>query len=136
VAGRKPVGPALAERVSGSEQALARLKVVLETITGDKTMEEACQALGLHKTRLFELRLEALQAAAVALEPAPLGRPPQVAGPEAARVAQLEQRIDELEVELEAARLRVELAQTLPALSKEALGAKKKSRRLRRRRNR
>jgi hypothetical protein len=47
VAGRKPVGPALVERVSGSEQAQKRAAVLLETITGDKTMDEACRALGI-----------------------------------------------------------------------------------------
>lgn len=136
MAGRKPVGPALAERVSASEQARARLRVLLETITGDKTMDEACQTLGIQKTRLFTLRNEALQAAARALEPAPLGRPPQVAGPEAARIAQLEQQLEQLEVELAAARVRGELAQALPALGKEAVERKKNQRRLRRKRNR
>jgi transposase-like protein len=131
VAGRKPVGPALAERVAASDEVRARLRVLLETITGEKTMEEACQALGIQKTQLFKLRSRVLEAGAAALEPQPIGRPPHTAGPEAARIAELEKQIEEMHMELEAARLRVELAQALPGLSKEALEAKKKSRRLR-----
>jgi transposase-like protein len=114
------VGAALAERVSGSAVAQERLKVLLETITGGKSMDQACQALGIRKSQLFKLRQRALQAAAAALEPQPLGRPSQPAGPEAERIAELEQRRDELEVELQAARVRVELAQVMSARPGEA----------------
>jgi hypothetical protein len=105
------VGAALAERVSASRQAQGRLKVLLETITGDKTMDQACRALGIQKSRLFKLRGRALAAAVAALEPQPMGRPSSAADAEAARIAALEERVRELEVELAAARVRVELAQ-------------------------
>jgi hypothetical protein len=133
VAGRKPVGPALAQRVSGSELARARLEVLLETITGSKSMDEACQALGIQKTRLFKLRTRVLEAAAAALEPLPMGRPPQAVSPEAARIAELETQINELTVELEASRLRVELAQGLRAASDERSSRRKKKKRRERR---
>ena len=94
------MGPALADRVAASEQARTRLKVLLETITGDKTMDEACRALGIQKTQLFKLRARVLEAAAAALEPGPVGRPPQTVDPQAARIAELETRIKQLEVEL------------------------------------
>jgi hypothetical protein len=126
VAGRKPVGPALAERVSGSQPARQRLKVLLETITGEKSMDAACRALGIHKTQLFKLRTRVLEAAAAALEPAPMGRPPHTAGPEAARIAELEAQVRDLKVELEASRLRVELAQALPTLADETSPRRKK----------
>jgi hypothetical protein len=132
VAGRKPVGPALAERVSASEQARTRLKVLLETITGDKSMDAACQALSIQKTRLFKLRTRVLEAAAAALEPQPTGRPPQAVDPQAARITELEAQIKQLELKLEAARLRVELAQALPGLSGERLPRRKKKTRRRR----
>jgi hypothetical protein len=117
VAGRKPVGPALADRVAASEQARTRLKVLLETITGAKTMEEACRALSIEKTQLFKLRTRTLEAAAASLEPQPIGRPPQAASAEGARIVELEAEIGRLKVELEAARVRVELAQALRAKS-------------------
>jgi hypothetical protein len=130
VAGRKPVGPALAERVwSASEPARTRLKVLLETITGDKTMEQACRALSIQKTQLFKLRTRVLEAAAAALEPQPIGRPPQAVSPEAARITELEEEINQLTVELEASRVRVELAQALPAAGGEPAPRRKKKRR-------
>ena len=126
MAGRKPVGPALVERVSGSAAAQRRAEVLLETITGAKTMEGACQALGIEKTQLFKLRTRMLQAAVAAMEPLPTGRPPQVVDPSAARIAQLEARVKELELELEASRLRVELAEALPGRSDKKSPRKKK----------
>jgi hypothetical protein len=132
VAGRKPVGPALADRVAASEQARARLKVLLETITADKSMDGACRALSIEKSQLFKLRARMLEAAAAALEPGPVGRPPQTVDPQAARIAELEQQIKQLQVELEASRLRVELAQALPALTDENSPRRKKKARRRR----
>jgi hypothetical protein len=116
----------LAQRVSGSEQARARLEVLLETIAGSKTMDEACQALGIQKTRLFNLRIRVLEAAAAVLEPQPTGRPPKAARPETARIAELEAQVNELKVELEASRLRVELAQALGSASDEPSPRRKK----------
>lgn len=137
MAGRKPVGPALADRVSGSEQARQRLKVLLETITGEKSMDGACQALSIQKTQLFKLRTRMLEAAAAALEPGPVGRPPQTVDPQAARIAELAAHIEQLEVELEASRLRIELAQALPKRTDEpSSGRKKNQRRQRRARDR
>jgi hypothetical protein len=128
VAGRKPVGPALVERVSGSEQAQRRAEVLLETITGAKTMEAACRALGIEKTQLFKLRARMLEAAVAALEPGPIGRPPQPVDPQAAQIAELEARIQQLELELKASRLRAELASALPARADERSPRGKKKR--------
>ena len=138
MAGRKPVGPALADRVEASEEARTRLKVLLETITGEKSMEAACQALGIRKTHLFTLRTRVLKAAAAALEPGPVGRPPQAArpeaaGPQAARIAELEAQVQQLHVELEASRVRLELAEAMPGRTDEnSPGRKKKAPRRRR----
>jgi hypothetical protein len=116
----------LADRVTASEQARTRMKVLLETITGDKTMDQACQALSIHKTRLFKLRTRMLEAAAASLEPQPIGRPPEPIHAEAARIAELEAEINKLQVELEASRVRVELAQALPAVRDEHSSRRKK----------
>jgi hypothetical protein len=104
------------------------LKVLLETISGEKSMQAACQALGIQKTQLFKLRTRALKAAAAALEPGVVGRPPQTSSAQAARIAELEEENRQLTVELEASRLRVELAQALPALAKETSPGRKKKR--------
>lgn len=129
MAGRKPVGPELVERVSGSGQAQQRATVLLETITGAKTMDEACRALGIEKTQMFKLRTRMLEAAVASLEPQPIGRPPQVVRPEAARIAELEAEINRLKVELEGARVRVELAQALRATGDERKKKKPQQRR-------
>ena len=133
MAGRKPVGPALAERVSGSQQSRQRLEVLLETITGAKTMDEACRALGIEKSQLFKLRARMLEAAAASLEPGPVGRPPQPVDPQAARIAELEAQIKQLSLELAASRLREELAQALPKLVDETSPRRKKKERRQRR---
>ena len=126
MAGRKPVGPALVERVSGSPQAQQRAEVLLETITGAKSMDGACQALSIEKTQLFKLRTRMLEAAVASLEPQPTGRPPKAVSPEAARIAELEAQVNELTVELEGARVRVELAQALGAADDERSSRRKK----------
>ena len=45
--GRPPEGPGLVEKQEGSEPAKERLRVILETITGSKTVREACGELGM-----------------------------------------------------------------------------------------
>jgi hypothetical protein len=124
--GRKPVGAELVQRVPGSSMAKQRMKVVIETMTGAKTMQQACTALAVEKSRLFQLRERALQAAVAALEPQTVGRPPQTTPQDAARVAALEQQVEHLTMELEATRLRLEVAQVLPHLGHGARAAGKK----------
>jgi hypothetical protein len=111
--GRKPVGPDLVDRVEGSPEARQEMKVLLETITGAKTMEEACAALGVKKSHMFVLRERALAAAVAALEPRPLGRPPRTAQEDPSRTAELEEEVKRLNRELKATQLRLEVAQTL-----------------------
>ena len=89
MAGRKPVGPALVHRVSGSQEACHRAEVLLETIAGVQTMDGACQALSIQKTQLFKLRTRMLKAAVASLEPGLIGRPPQTVAPQTARIAEL-----------------------------------------------
>ena len=44
---RKPKGPALVQHLEGSERAKQRLEVILETIAGELTIEQACECLGI-----------------------------------------------------------------------------------------
>jgi len=75
---RKPKGPALVERLDGSERAKERLETILETISGRLTIEQACRRLGIKATRFHALRDEALKASLERLEPKSAGRPPHV----------------------------------------------------------
>ena len=113
--GRPPKGTAHVDGLDGPEDLKRRLKVVLETIVGSVSVEEACTALGVSESRLHEMRHEALLGALQGLLPKPSGRP---AKPPAAtaREVELQARIDELEVDLQAALVRTELALAMPHL--------------------
>jgi hypothetical protein len=123
--GRKPRGPRLAEHVEASERAKRRLAVILETVAGQKTVAQACAELGIEESAFHAIRSEALQAAAASLEPGRVGRPPKI---EDAKVSDLERKLVEARIELEAARLREEIAVFMPHLLKRSK-AKKKPRR-------
>ncbi len=112
--GRRPVGPELAEQLTGSAEARLRMRVILETLAGTMRVTEACAELGICSQRFEVLRAEAVAGGIAALEPKPMGRPPRVAPDVAPELAQLEVRIKELEAELQVARVRAELAGRLP----------------------
>lgn len=114
--GRHAIGPEYAERLTGSELACHRMRVVLETIAGTKRVTEACAELGICQQRFETIRQEAIQAGVAALEPRPAGRPRKEVAADAEAV-RLRQRVDELEAELQAAQVQVELAATLPRLA-------------------
>ena len=125
--GRKPTGPQLVEQLDGSEHAKRRLKVILETVTGQRTIPDACEALGIGESMFHKLRSAVLQAALGRLEPRSLGRPPRQVFPTAPQMADLQSEIQDLRIELRAAQVRQELAEKLPRLSKTADSPGKKT---------
>lgn len=131
--GRKPTGPQLVERLEGSCHAKTRLKVILETLSGKRTIPDACEELGIQDSMFHRMRSEVLQTALGRLEPRPLGRPPQRASVEDRRVVELEGENRRLEIELKAADVRRELAENLPRLGRKAGQPLKKKRRSHRR---
>jgi len=114
--GRKPKGPQLVEGLDGSLRAKTRLKTILETMAGQCTIEEACQELGIKEAMFHKLRAEVLQTALSSLEPRPAGRPRQPISDENTQITSLAQENEELQLELQAAQIRLELAQTMPYL--------------------
>ena len=122
--GRLPAGPEAVRELSGSDEARQRLEVILEVIAGRCRVQEACARLGLGATRFEELRTCALEGALAALEPRPAGRPVQPVNPLAARVAELEEHVRQLEHELVLSRAREELA---PLQAGTTAGAPKKT---------
>ena len=133
MAGRKPLGPQLVHHLDGSEHAKDRMEVILETIAGKLTIREACDRLGIEEAMFFRLRMQALQAAIRRLEPRPSGRPPRVTTPEGERIADLEQDLQDKELELQAAAVRLEIAQAMPQLIEDEAGKKTNQRKQRRR---
>jgi len=118
--GRRPMGPELVDRLTGSELARERVKVVLQTMTGELRVQEACELLQISEQRFDELRLEAIQAAVASLEPKPTGRPPRPTTIGAAEADQLRQRVAELEAELAVATVRADLAAALPRAGRDS----------------
>jgi hypothetical protein len=108
--GRKAPGPEFVQRLHGSAASKRRLEIILKTMTGQLSVEEASKTLGITPQHLHTLRQEALQAAVQRLEPRPMGRPRRAAAP----AAVLEAAMTRLQQELQAAQLREEIALVLP----------------------
>jgi transposase-like protein len=127
--GRRPLGPALVAALAAPRGTRERLQVVLETLTGRLTLEAAARQLGLGRTRVLVLRRQALRGAAEALAPRPVGRPPRDALEPPPAVARLEARVRELELALQAALVRTDVALTMPFLAAARRRGKKRRRR-------
>ena len=124
---RPPGGVGHVDRLDGPEELKWRLRVLLDTLAGRVSVTQACEELGVSESRLHELRRQALVGALGALMPKPAGRP-STAETATEREKDLEARIDELEVDLQAALVRTELALAMPELFR---GGGKKNRRRR-----
>jgi transposase-like protein len=124
---RPPEGVGHVDRLDGPEELKWRLRVLLDTLAGRVSVAQACEELGVSESRLHELRRQALVGALGALMPKPAGRP-AAAETTTAREKDLAARIQELEVDLQAALVRTELALAMPELFR---GRSKKNRRRR-----
>jgi hypothetical protein len=112
--GRYPLGIEAVDRLEGSAPAKERLKVILETLTGQCRMQEACARLGLSEPRVQQLRQQMLAGALASLEPGQAGRPARVLSEAEQRVRELEAELAALLVEQRAAQVREEIAAVLP----------------------
>jgi hypothetical protein len=125
--GRRPVGPEYAEQLNGSETAKLRAKVILETMAGRCRLKEACERLGISEQRFHQLREEMMTAAVKALEPGHAGRPAHTQTPAEEKVVSLEQKLQDKEVELRAAKAREEIALIMPEVKHEPADPEKKT---------
>jgi hypothetical protein len=107
---------------------------VLETVAGRCRVQQACARLGIGAARFQQVRAELLQAALASQEPRPPGRPALAPAAAAAQLAALQARVAELELELQAARAREEIALVLARGASGGESKKAAGRRLRRRR--
>ena len=126
--GRKPRGAESVNPLVGSQHAKARLKAFLETLSGEVSVEEACQQLGICQSRFFEQRTAWLHESLGLLEPRVAGRPRKEEETVSAEEAQLlRQRVQELEARAAALEVQAELARTLPHVVARASVPKKTS---------
>lgn len=112
--GRKPMGSELVEHLTGSELAKERLEMILETLSGQLLISDACEKLGIGESRFHQLRMDVLRAGLAKLEPGVPGRPSTTLSADAERAAQLERELEELREELRIYEVRQEVAEVLP----------------------
>lgn len=132
--GRPPLGASHVERLDSSPETKKRLEAIVRTLGGELSVTEASEQLGLSEAHFHRLRERALAGAVEALEPRPAGRPAEETDPTDARVAELEQTIERLELELLASQVREEIAMVLPHVVRAPATDPKKRKRVRRRR--
>ena len=113
--GRPVTGPALIDRLDGSDRAKLIVRTLLETITGARTIDSAAEVLDCNGAYVHALRERLLTATIAAAEPRAHGPAPKPT-PDAATVdalAAANARACDAEVALEMERCRVELALVL-----------------------
>jgi hypothetical protein len=113
-AGRPSEGLRHVDRLEGPEPLKRRLRGILETLTGEKTVGDACSELGIGEARFHELRHEALQSALEGLAPRPPGRPRTEEPLDRSQIVELRDQVRELQAQLESERVRTEIAMTIP----------------------
>lgn len=125
MAGRKPLGVALVERLAGSEQAKDRLEAVLSTIAGQRAVTDAAARLGISEAMFHKLRSRVLRVCLDELEPKQPGRRPVLTPAEQQQIATLEAQVESLQAELSTMEVRLELAQVLPQVLRPEPAVKK-----------
>lgn len=125
--GRPPGGARLVDGLDGSPDAKKRLRLILETLAGERTVGSACDALGVSEAMFHKLRSRWMQEALGSLEPKLQGRPPKQKSPEEEHTEELEGQVQTLELELRAARVREEIAVAMPHLARRRLEREKKT---------
>jgi len=113
--GRPPKSSALVEGLDGSEHARERLRLILDSLAGKVSVEDACRRLDISEARFHEMRNAVLQAALHRLEPGLMGRPPAPAEADGSEVVSLREEVRHLKKALVASQLREELAIAMPA---------------------
>lgn len=118
-AGRPPRGWNHIDDLEGPETLKQRLRVILETVGGERTVREACEALQVSEARFHALRLQVLEGALASLTPGRPGRPRREEPlPPPGYMAELEEEVRELKLDLEASKIQTELALVMPEVLK------------------
>jgi len=124
--GRKTMGAGVADTLSGSEVAQQRLRLILATLGGEMTVGDACTELGVSEARFHRLRRDFLEDSIGLLEPKMPGRKRKEPTPEEERITELERERKTLMIELEASRIRTELALVMPHVLKDRISVESK----------
>ncbi len=133
VMGRPNKGIGHVDNCEGAKMAKQRLKLILQTIEGEISVQDACEKLGIQRPRFAELRAQALQAAVEALEPGRPGRPRKHDVEQQQRETELAREVESLQQRLHVAEVRASVAQILPDRALPVKGGAIGNRRARRR---
>jgi hypothetical protein len=117
----------LLDRLEGSPGAKKKLRVLLETLAGERTVRSACGELGVSEAMFHKLRSQWLEDALRSLEPKPKGRPRKERSPEETHTEELREQMKTLELELKAAQVREEIAVAMPYLARRHWDDEKKT---------
>ncbi len=112
--GRKPSGAKLVDAFDGSALAKRRLKVILQTLSGELRVADACERLGINQAAFYKMRRRFLDESVAGLEPRKPGRRAGEEEPE--EVAALCREIAELTYRLRTTEIRARIARTMPHL--------------------
>ena len=126
--GRPAQGPKLVENLQGSQEAKKRLRVVLETVAGERDVVSASSKVGMGRTAFFEIRNRALQASLEDLEPKRAGRPPREVTAEQVEIERLKEENEKLRTDLEIAQVREEIMLAMPEVFEPGREAAEKKR--------
>ena len=97
------------DEIQGTKESKRRAKLILKTITGELSVREACEQLGIGPTQFANLRKQGLESLVDGLRPAPAGRRAR-ARVVSEREVELTQRNAELERENRLLKAHVEVA--------------------------
>ncbi len=117
-------GMKLLSGLSGSEGAKERFAAIVSTMTGEKSVSDVCAELGICEARFHEMRKEFLSGAVGLLEKRPAGRKP-AAEPEPDDLSRLRAENRRLRLEVEAQRIKTEIALVMPHVLKPPPSSKK-----------
>ena len=120
--GRNAAGPEYVNKLNGSAIAKERARAVFETMNGSLRVQDACAQLSICEQRFHQVREEVLQGAVDAAELGLPGRPVRQPSPAEEQVRALEAEVARLKLELQAARVRTEVALALPHIIHSANG--------------
>ena len=135
-AGRPPLGLDLLDRIDCTEEERLKARTILETVSGEKTVAQACEILGVGESRFREMREDFLVAGVVSVAPKPRGRPRKAEETAQDEMEALKRENAELREELVFARARTVLATAFPHLVKDPADQKKTDLRKAKRRKR
>ena len=118
---RTTQGADIADNQDGSDLAKAKLKAILQTLSGEKSIPEVCQELGIGDAMFHKLRSRFLEEAVSLLEPRRPGPKPHEESPEEQELRILREKVKELSIKLECSRIQTEVALTMPHLLKRSV---------------